>query len=70
MADDMGWGDLGVYGQPITKTPQIDKLAAEGSRFDAMYVPTPICAPSRASILTGRYGVRNGVTWNRSEGVV
>src|SRR5689334_19143134 len=46
LADDMGYGDLGVYGQPITRTPNIDRLAAEGSRFDAMYVPTPICAPS------------------------
>ncbi len=66
LADDMGWGDLGVYGHPVTKTPHIDKLAAEGSRFDAMYVPTPVCAPSRAALLTGRYGVRNGVKWNDS----
>ncbi|MBX7187287.1 MAG: sulfatase-like hydrolase/transferase [Vicinamibacteria bacterium] len=64
LADDMGYGDLGVYGNPLTKTPNIDRLAAGGSRFDAMYVPTPICAPSRASLLTGRYGIRNGVTWN------
>jgi arylsulfatase A len=66
LADDMGWGDLGVYGAPVIKTPNIDRLAAEGSRFEAMYVPTPICAPSRASLLTGRYGIRNGVTWNNS----
>jgi arylsulfatase A-like enzyme len=66
LADDMGWGDLGVYGNPVIRTPNIDGLAAEGSRFEAMYVPTPICAPSRASILTGRYGRRNGVTWNNS----
>lgn len=64
LADDMGWGDLGVYGQPLTRTPNIDRLAAEGSRFDAMYVPTPICAPSRAALLTGRHGMRNGVKWN------
>ena len=66
LADDMGWGDLGVYGHPVTRTPNIDRLAAEGSRFDAMYVPTPVCAPSRAALLTGRYGVRNGVKWNNS----
>jgi len=66
LADDMGWGDLGVYGHPGTRTPHIDRLAAEGSRFDAMYVPTPVCAPSRAALLTGRYGVRNGVKWNNS----
>ncbi len=66
LADDMGWGDLGVYGHPVIGTPNIDRLAAEGSRFDAMYVPTPVCAPSRASLLTGRYGARNGVAWNDS----
>ena len=64
LADDMGYGDLGVYGHPLTKTPNIDRLAADGSRFEAMYVPSPVCAPSRAALLTGRYGVRNGVTWN------
>ena len=66
LADDLGYGDLGVYGHPMTKTPNLDRLAAEGSRFDAMYVPSPICAPSRAALLTGRYGVRNGVTWNNN----
>ena len=66
LADDMGYGDLGVYGHQLNKTPNLDRLAASGSRFDAMYVPTPICAPSRASLLTGRYGVRNGVTWNNN----
>lgn len=69
LADDMGWGDLGVYGHPVIKTPNIDKLAAEGSRFDAMYVPTPVCAPSRAALLTGRYGIRNGVTWNNDTNI-
>jgi arylsulfatase A len=68
-ADDLGYGDLGVYGATLIKTPNIDRLAAEGSRFDAMYVPTPICAPSRASLLTGRYGVRNGVTWNNDTNI-
>jgi len=66
LADDMGWGDLPVYGNQLTRTPNLDRLAAEGSRFEAMYVPSPICAPSRAAILTGRYGVRNGVTWNNN----
>ena len=69
LADDLGYGDLGVYGHPLTRTPNIDRLAAEGSRFDAMYVPTPICAPSRASLLTGRYGIRNGVTWNNDTNI-
>lgn len=66
LADDMGWGDLAVYGHPTVRTPNIDRLAAEGARFEAMYVPTPVCAPSRAALLTGRYGVRNGVKWNNS----
>lgn len=69
LADDLGYGDLGVYGHPLTRTPNIDGLAAGGARFDAMYVPTPICAPSRASLLTGRYGVRNGVTWNNDTNI-
>ncbi len=66
LADDMGWGDLSVYGHQAIRTPNIDRLAAEGARFDAMYVPSPVCAPSRAALLTGRYGVRNGVKWNDS----
>lgn len=66
LADDLGWGDLAVYGHPTVRTPNLDRLAAEGSRFDALYVPTPVCAPSRAALLTGRYGVRNGVKWNNS----
>lgn len=66
LADDMGWGDLGIQGHPVIRTPNIDRLAAEGARFDAMYVPSPVCAPSRAALLTGRYGVRNGVKWNDS----
>jgi arylsulfatase len=66
LADDMGWGDLGVYGHPTVRTPNIDRLAAEGARLNAMYVPSPVCAPSRAALLTGRYGVRNGVKWNDS----
>lgn len=66
LADDMGWGDLSVYGHPLARTPNIDRLAAEGARFEAMYVPSPVCAPSRAALLTGRYGIRNGVRWNDS----
>ena len=66
LADDLGYGDLGIYGHPLTRTPNIARLAAEGSRFDAMYVPSPICAPSRAALLTGRYPMRNGVTWNNN----
>src|SRR5512143_3410082 len=46
LADDLGWGDLGVYGGTAAKTPNIDRMAAEGARFTSFYVAAPICAPS------------------------
>ena len=64
LADDLGWGDLGVYGHPKFKTPNLDRMAREGSRLTNFYSPTPYCAPSRASLLTGRYPFRNGITGN------
>lgn len=54
LADDMGYGDLGCYGQILLKTPHIDKMAAEGLRFTQHYAGSPVCAPSRASLMTGR----------------
>jgi uncharacterized sulfatase len=63
-ADDLGWGDLGCYGHPKFKTPQIDRLAAEGARLTSFYSPCPYCAPSRAGLLTGRYPFRNGMFGN------
>jgi len=45
LADDLGYGDLGVYGHPIVKTPNIDKLAQEGVRFSQYYAPAPLCSP-------------------------
>jgi arylsulfatase A len=59
LADDLGVGDVGCYGSDIFKTPQIDKLAAGGVRFTHAYT-LPLCGPSRAAILTGRYGFRTG----------
>ncbi len=53
LADDLGWGDLGCYGQTKIRTPSIDKLAAEGLRFARCYSGSPVCAPSRCSLLTG-----------------
>ena len=59
--------ELGAYGNPIIKTPNIDKLASWGVRFDAAYAQYPLCSPSRTSMLTGRYptqtGVRDNGTW-------
>ena len=59
IADDLGWGDVGFHGNEI-KTPAIDRLAAEGARLDQFYV-LPVCSPTRAAFLTGRYPIRHGL---------
>ena len=64
LADDLGYGDTAVYGSKIVKTPNIDALAADGVRFTQAYVTHPVCAPSRAAILTGRYQQRFGWEFN------
>lgn len=63
-ADDLGYGDLACYGSKTNQTPNLDQMAKEGVRFTDFYVPMPFCAPSRASLLTGRYPFRHGVTGN------
>lgn len=63
-ADDLGYGDLGCYGHQRFKTPHLDRMAAEGARLTNVYVPVPYCAPSRGTILTGRYPFRHGVIRN------
>lgn len=60
LTDDQGWGDLSHNGNSNLETPNIDLLAAHGARFDRFYV-SPVCSPTRAEILTGRYSVRGGV---------
>jgi arylsulfatase A len=60
-ADDMGWGDLGCYGHPSIRTPNLDRMAAEGMRFTDFYSAAEVCTPSRASLLTGRYPIRSGM---------
>src|SRR5665213_1962268 len=60
LADDQGYGDLSVHGNPWVKTPNIDRLATNGIRFDRFFV-SPLCAPTRASLLIGRYSLRTGV---------
>jgi arylsulfatase A-like enzyme len=62
LADDLGWRDVGCYGNPYHSTPSLDRLAREGARFTQAYAACPVCSPTRASILTGRYPVRTGVT--------
>jgi arylsulfatase len=64
LADDLGWGDLGCYGHPRIKTPNLDAFAKSGARLTQCYAASAVCSPSRSAILTGRTPHRNGVyTW-------
>ncbi len=60
--DNVGWGDLACYGNPVIKTPNIDRLASQGVRLTDFYIPSSSCSPSRGALLTGRYPDRNGLT--------
>jgi uncharacterized sulfatase len=64
LADDLGHGDLGCYGHPKFKTPHLDQLAKDGARLTHFSAPMPYCAPTRASLMTGRYPPRCGLTAN------
>lgn len=61
LADDLGYGDLGCYGHPTVRTPNLDRMAAQGMRFTDFYAAAEVCTPSRAALLTGRYPVRSGM---------
>src|SRR5210317_1959102 len=60
LTDDQGWGDLSLNGNKNLSTPSIDSLAREGASFESFYV-CPVCSPTRAEFLTGRYHPRSGV---------
>lgn len=62
LIDDMGWGDFSCFGNTLAKTPQHDRLAAEGIRFSQFYVNSPICSPSRTALTTGQYPQRWRIT--------
>lgn len=62
LADDLGWGDLGCYGNSAIRTPNLDRLASSGTRFLQFYAAAPLCTPSRAGLLTGRLPARFGLT--------
>ena len=62
LLDDFGWRDLGCYGSGFYETPNMDALCAQSMRFTDAYASCPVCSPTRASVLTGRYPARVGVT--------
>jgi arylsulfatase A-like enzyme len=64
LADDLGYGDISCFGKPDYRTPHIDNLAGHGVSCTDFYVPTPYCAPSRATLLTGRFPLRHGLIKN------
>ncbi|MCE6991251.1 arylsulfatase [Dyadobacter sp. CY323] len=63
-ADDMGYGELGCYGQQKIKTPNLDKMAKEGMRFTQHYTSMPVCAPARAMLMTGKHGGHSAIRGN------
>jgi Arylsulfatase A and related enzymes len=74
LADDLGWGDLSCYGRPDYRTPHLDHLARQGTRFTDAYSASPVCTPTRCAFITGRYpartlvGLEEPLTWKKNIG--
>ena len=62
LADDLGWAELGCYGNKFNETPNLDKLASQGMKFTEAYAAAPVCSPYRAALMTGQYPARVGIT--------
>jgi len=67
MTDEMRWDSMGIAGHPLAKTPNIDRLAGEGSYYSTAYTSAPICSPSRRAFFTGRYSHQHGVVDNTKQ---
>lgn len=68
MADDLGYGEVGCFGQKLIPTPNIDRLADQGIRLTRFYSPSPVCAPTRASVLTGKHQGHAAIRGNKEQG--
>src|SRR5687767_3614241 len=66
LADDLGYGDLGCYGQQLIQTPNLDAMAKQGLRFTQFYAGTAVCAPSRSSLITGQHTGHTPIRGNKS----
>ncbi|MGI9284905.1 MAG: sulfatase-like hydrolase/transferase, partial [Pseudomonadales bacterium] len=66
-SDDHGAEDMGAYGNAVVQTPNLDKLASEGMRFNVAFTPEAICTPSRSSLYTGLYPMRHGAHRNHTQ---
>ncbi|MFZ9993030.1 MAG: sulfatase-like hydrolase/transferase, partial [Opitutales bacterium] len=67
LADDLGYGDLGCYGQKVIQTPELDRMAKEGMRFTQFYAGATVCAPSRSVLMTGMHHGHTRVRGNAGQ---